>query len=229
MSYLDYTNESQSWGDVQAELARANGFTMAELEENRGGRISTGQMRKLFVKALAPLRAAVITMAGWLLFLLVIRTFVPGILLRLAGMFGYKASVPMIAITAGCVLSLIAALLKTSRRTFELLIDVAGGKVAKTEGRVYATREEAPGHGMMRFHGERRHMYYYAIKDQYFEVTERGHAALPERSLLRLYYTPRSRLLLSLEAAAKNWENRPVQQEHFKVEHKAHRASQSDY
>ena len=202
MSYVEYGAAEPAAEDILKTLADANCFSMEELKENRDGRISNQQMGKLVRKALAPLWAAAMTLAGWLLFVLVIQTFVPGIVLQLAYALGAeKLGVPLVAVTAGCLFSLLVALLKCSRKTVELLLDLSAGKAAYTEGRVYASREDEAGQGMRWLHGEKVPTYFYVIKNDYYEVSAAGHAVLPHGGLFRLYFTPRSHLLLSIEPA----------------------------
>jgi len=199
MSYIDYDGE-----DVLAELAKANRFTIQELEQNRLGKIAESQRMQLAGKALRPLYTSAMTFAGWILFLGLIWFFVPGFLLRIASMlFGQSLSVTYFAalmITLGCLGSLAVGFLKSGRRTIGLMFDLSKGEVATLEGRVWASRGKADSHGMAKLHGEENEDYHYVLNDQYFEVRSLyAFEALAPREQYRLYYTPNSKLLLSIE------------------------------
>jgi len=52
---------------------------------------------------------------------------------------------------------------------------------------------------MARIYGENHTNYWYVAKNEYFAVDQEAHAALPHGRLFRLYHTPKSKLLLSIE------------------------------
>ena len=62
------------------ELAKANNFSDDDLAQNRAGKISDRQFRKLAFQALSPVLVSGGTLAGWLIFSWFIREFVPSIL-----------------------------------------------------------------------------------------------------------------------------------------------------
>lgn len=199
MSYLEYDGD-----DVLAELAKANRFTLQELEQNRAGKIADSQMMKLAAQALKPLYTSAITFAGWLLFLFVIWEFVPGFIMRIAAIFlGKSMAVTFgtaLLITLGCIGSLAVGFLKTGGRTIGLISDLSKGQVATLEGRAWSSRGKEESHGMAKLHGEEEEHYHYVIKDQYFEVRSLyAFEALAPREQYRLYYAPKSKLLLSIE------------------------------
>jgi hypothetical protein len=175
---------------------------MAELEQNRNGKIAAGQMLKLAARALKPFYASAAVLSGWLIFLFIIRTLVPDLALKLAGMWlGKSLGVLFLVITVGCVISLIAGMWNTGRMTVGLLVDVSKGQAAVVEGRVAVSRAQADIQGMARLYGEKAEVHHYVINDEYFEVSMQAYEALAPRQLYRLYYTPRSKLLLSIEPA----------------------------
>jgi hypothetical protein len=200
MSYIEYVNAGEPVEDLLPVLAKANEFTMEELAENRAGRISNQQMVKVARKALKPFETSAKALIGWLLFLLVIRTFVPSFVLKLASLFlGKSLGGMFLLITIGCIVSVVIGLLKSTRLTFLLVRDLIQGKTAKAEGRVSASSEEEKGIGMDRLHGDNVATYYYVLKNEYYEVTPQGHEALEEGSLYTIYFAPLSKLLLSIE------------------------------
>jgi len=193
--------------ELLQDLAQANRFTMEDLVLNRDGKISSQQMFRLALQALQPLFAAVSALLGWFLFIWVIRTVLPGFVQYLLLKFAGAATASSILITFGAVGAFIVALLKTSRLTFLLVFDLSDGKAAKVEGRVSPSREERPKQGISRLYGEKENVYQYCIKDNCFEVREAGHELLLNkydtyRPQVTAYYSPRSKLLLSVEPKA---------------------------
>ena len=54
MSYIEYVTADHHFEDRLPDLARANRFTMADLEMNRNGKVSDTQWMRLFVASDAP-------------------------------------------------------------------------------------------------------------------------------------------------------------------------------
>jgi hypothetical protein len=52
---------------------------------------------------------------------------------------------------------------------------------------------------MARIHGENNVKHWYCIKDERFDVDEDAYNALNGMMLCKVYFTPRSKLLLSIE------------------------------
>ena len=67
------------------------------------------------------------------------------------------------------------------------------------EGKVFRSNEVKEGLGMDRIFGQKQTRRWYVIDEEYFPVSEEAAEALPERGRFRLYHTPRSRQLLSIE------------------------------
>jgi len=200
MSYIEYVVSDYGSEDPLPELARANHFTMDDLEQNRKGRISDKQMGRLFFMALYPIRYPAMALLGWLTFCFIVRTLVPSFVLMIAALFGMKSiGVVFGVITLACVGSLFVALLRGSRNVFLLVQDLSAGAASHLDGRVTVSREESNGLGMDRFRDEKRMQCWYVVQNQYFEVEEAAAEALPHNSKLRLYFTPKSKLLLSIE------------------------------
>jgi hypothetical protein len=200
MSYIEYvTADNQSENPLQ-DLAQANQFTMADLESNRSGKISDTQWFRLLLRAMQPVRYSGGALLGWLLCCFVVKTFVPRILLWIASLLGAKSiGVLFGAVTLTCAAAFVLALLKSAQTTALLVVDLKQGKVACLEGRVTASHEHEQGLGMARLYGEAHANYWYVCKNEYFEVDEPAFSALPMGGQYRLYYTPKSKLLLSIE------------------------------
>ena len=155
---------------------------------------------RLFGRALRPVRYTGKAMIGWLLFLFVIRIAVPRFILRMAMWFGMPGASTLVAlgitlITAG---ALLLSILQSVRLIALLMIDLSAGKVAFRDGRMVLSREEQKGLGLARLWGEAHMKCAYVIGGEYFEVDE-GACAAPPTGRWRVYHTPRSRLMLSLE------------------------------
>ncbi|HEV2687839.1 MAG TPA: hypothetical protein VGV35_04770 [Bryobacteraceae bacterium] len=202
MSYIEYVTSEPEAENLLPDLAKANRFTMEELALNRAGKIADGQMLKLAAKAVRPIKTSSSVLLGWLIFLFVIYTFIPGLVIRLAGMWlGKSLGALFAAITLGCVISVLAGLWRSGRMTFGLFGDLSKGVAAMIEGRVAVSRDRADIQGMSRLYGEKDEVYHYVLNNQYFEVDQLAFEALASRQNYRLYFAPRSGLLLSIEAS----------------------------
>jgi hypothetical protein len=203
MSYIEYVSSESDAENLLPDLAKANRFSMEELVQNRAGKIADAQMFKLAAKAIHPIRTSASVLIGWLIFLFVIRTFVPGLALRLAGMWlGKSLGLLFLVITLGCVVSVLAGLWKSGRMTVGLMSDLSKGAAAVMEGRVAVSRDQADVQGMSRLYGEKDEVYHYVINNQYFVVDQLAFETLASRQNYRLYYAPRSGLLLSIEPSS---------------------------
>jgi hypothetical protein len=200
MSYIEYVTTAHDVENPLPELARTNHFTMADLEQNRQGKISDAQWMRLLLRALQPVRYTGGALLGWLLCCWVVKTVVPAFILMILAWLGMKgAGILFGAVTLACAGAFLVSVLKSARTTALLLVDLKLGKAACIEGRVLPSREDERGLGMARLHGEKHTHHWYVAKNEYFEVDEAAHAALPEGMQFSLYHTPKSKLLLSIE------------------------------
>ena len=200
MSYIEYVTTSNEFESSLDDLARANGFTYNDLVANRNGEISSAQWGRLVLQALQPIRYTGGALAGWLICCFVVSTLVPSIALMIAGLFGLKSiGVLFGAITFTCAIAFVVSIMKSGRSAALLIADLREGRAACIEGRVSPSREDEKGLGMARLYGQKHTNTWYAIKDEYFAVDEDAHIAIREGGQFRLYHTPRSKLLLSIE------------------------------
>jgi hypothetical protein len=198
MSSIGYVTGEHDFKDPLPVLARANHFTMADLEQNRDGKISDAQWFRLLLRPLQAVRYTGGALLGWLLFCLVVRTVVPRIVLWFMAMRGIGVFL-VGGVTLACVGAFLLSVLKSAGTLALLIADLSSGKAAFIEGRVSPSREDEEGLGLARFYGEKNTNYWYVIKNEYFEVDQAAHEALPAGMRLRLYYAPKSKLLLSIE------------------------------
>ncbi len=171
---------------------------MADLEQNRNGKISDAQRLRLLLRALQPVRYTGGALLGWLLFCYAVRTFVPGFVLWFMAMQGIGVFL-LGGGTLVCVGAFLLSVLKSAGTLTLLIADLNAGKAASIEGRVSPSRAVEEGLGLARFYGEKNTNYWYVVKNEYFEVEQEAYAALPSGIQLRLYHTPKSKLLLSME------------------------------
>jgi hypothetical protein len=198
MSYIGYVTADHDFGDPLPDLARANRFTMAELEQNRKGEISDTQRMRLLLRPLQPVRYTGGALLGWLLCCLVVKTLVPRIFLWFMAMKGIGI-VFVGGVTLACLGAFLLSVLKSASTMALLIGDLSVGKAACIEGRVSPSREDERGLGLARLYGETNSNYWYVVKNEYFEVDQEAHAAVPNGMQFRLYYAPKSKLLLSIE------------------------------
>jgi hypothetical protein len=172
MFYIEYVTNDDQARDPLPGLARATGFAMPDAGENRKGRISTPQMVRVFGRALRPVRYTGPAMIGWLVFVYVIRTWVPGIVFRVA--IGQSQSAG--AGERGDEQD--GTILRSAHCIGLLIMDPA------------VSREET-GPGLARFRGEKHMKCSFVITEEYFEVDEDACAAPPE-GRRGLYHTRRA-------------------------------------
>jgi len=129
-----------------------------------------------------------------------VKTLVPRIVLWIMALLGVKGvGVLFGVVTLACVGAFLLSVFKSARTMALLMVDLNAGNAAAIEGRVSPSREEEKGLGMARLYGEKHTHHWYVVKDEYFEVDQQAHSVLPEGRQYRLYYTPKSKLLLSIE------------------------------
>jgi hypothetical protein len=110
-----------------------------------------------------------------------------------------NAVVVAAVISLGAVLVFLGAFFKSIETTFFLVLDLAGRQAVCIEGRTTTSVDSVEGHSIEAF--ERVNHYHYVVQNQYVSVTWEGHQALRNYSgsTCKVYLTPRSKLLLSIE------------------------------
>jgi hypothetical protein len=203
MSYIEYVTVDHDSEDPMPELARTNGFTDSDLAQNRAGKISENQRGKLFGRALRPVKYPLTALVTWLVSCLIVKILVPGFVLMIIAMVGGKATTAIFgAITLGCVAAAGVAGLQSSRLTALLMQDLKEGKSSYMDGRLNISHEDSDGLGLDKFHDRKHRRSHYVMNNEYFEVEEEAFETLRNQKPMgrfRLYFAPRSRLLLSLE------------------------------
>lgn len=184
------------------DLARASNYKLSEVEANRNGFMSTPQFFRLLWQASLPLRTATVSLFAWLgLFALLGSIFrVP--LMRMV--FFQNYALEMVGVTLSLLLSFVIAFLTTSNKTWNLLSDLQNGEVTSVEGRLDPSWGEEIGEGIKQVKREMVPYYRFSVRQEAFDVTPQAFDLLQSkysefRPVVRLYFTPRSRMLLSME------------------------------
>jgi len=163
---------------LRAALASAIGFSAESLEANRQGKLSHNQKRGLRRQGGSYLRYG-------LLFLIFLVAFLAYSVInhKPLDLGGYLA---VIVFFGGIGLVLIYLSYRDSA-------DIRRGIVEMTEGSVHKfTRSSGGGRSSHTYH-------YYGINNMSFEVGHAGYEALIEHVNYRIYYTPTSKKLMSIE------------------------------
>lgn len=205
--YVEYgynTQENQD-NEVRKALQKANRFSAADLAENIQGRISSAQMITLFAKGFLPLLGLIVPLLGIVALGLALYIMPTWILLKVSFLkiFGKYVFMGLSAIGCG-ILAILAKAIMASRRLTGLIADVAAGKSANTVGRVSVSRSDDVEDGINQMFNKRTMVYFYVIKDQYFEVSQQAHDELHNlggAGWYSIHHTPRSKFLLSIEPA----------------------------
>jgi hypothetical protein len=228
---------------LRERLARACGFKDSDLDENRKGRLSTRQMLRLIFVSVAPYFAMLATLSGLIVLTVGLYYFGPLIAqrIRLVYFFGKFLVIGIGALFFGALALLIKFLL-ASGRMFHLLRDLFEGKVTSVVGRLTTSQNEEVEDGIPAFvqavsqmrQSKRSLMshdaaptrtkmvmstksYAYVVRGEYFEVSPDAWDAMRERDgrPYRVYVTPRSRFLVSMEYASVD----PSVKDPFKLEY----------
>lgn len=195
MSSEDYSRGGLKSDKTPAELtsvlAEANGFDLTYLSENSRGELGQGQGSLLMKNLVGPLLILFVTL-GFLVFQL--RT--QGILKQLSmgtPLGNLISEMPQsMLIISGIMLAVMLFgifLLATT------LLDMFGGRVAVMEGpgwKKITTSTDDDGSTTTRT--------YYVVADQRFTVKSKGFGALENGRNYRVFFTPRRKILVNIEA-----------------------------
>ncbi len=186
-------NESNSTNNdlekLTLRLARANGFNLDALDANRGGKLTAPQKAKFLAIFV------MIAVAGLVFAILLIVSFVREAD-RLEGAWWL---IPI-------VLAIFALSFLLLRSQFNTLRDYLEGKVVSISGVVSKDEvlsqkyDEDPTTSTVEFN----YTYYYMVKRKRFKVNETGYLSLREGLRYRLYFLPRCKNLVNIEAINDN-------------------------
>ena len=188
----EYNESNSANNDLEKlthRLARANGFNLDALDANRRGKLIASQKAKflaIFVVA---------TVAGLVLAILLIVSFVREAD-RLEGAWWL---IPI-------VLAIFALSFLLLRSQFNTLRDYLEGKVVSISGVV--TKDEV---SSLKYDEDRststvefNYTFYYKVKRKRFKVNDTGYLSLREGLRYRLFFLPRCKKLINIEAINDN-------------------------
>ncbi len=187
-------------GDVYTS---ALGFTPAELAENRRGRIPMSQKERLWKQAAARLvipatAFTVLSAAGLVLGLLSVGVLTSNQVFGAVRELGFEPPIlyaPLAAITFLVAAAGISVeLWFGAKQLLTLRRDLSSGHTASVEGRTQLNSELVWGFSFTT-------RCWLVVNSRCYEVTSGGPMELPARGPCRVYYTPGSRMVLSVEAA----------------------------
>jgi ABC-type multidrug transport system fused ATPase/permease subunit len=202
------------------QLARVCRFSESDLAENRLGRLTSRQKASLALRIIRPLSKLMLSLIAIAFLAVAIHYFDP--FTQIASLM-FAGAVGLCALFFGFVAFLIKFLL-ASGRIWNLVRDLSESKVTSISGRLTtsqseeATELEAALSETLRTSVEDRivlrdyplnegalpkaETHCFVVKGQYFEVPKEAFDAMRDRDgrPYRIYLTPRSRYLLSLEA-----------------------------
>jgi len=159
-------------------LATANGFSFEDLAANQNGRVTPAQRRRPIYNVML---GAVIGLAAFVF-------LVPFLLPALSSNFTNTPSF-LIAVILGGIFLLVGGFMFVNA-----LIDVFISAPQQTQGMAHKKIRVSSSGRSQTTH------YYYVIDDQSFEVSKSAYTALIDGLKYRIYYLPRTKRLISIEA-----------------------------
>ena len=204
-SYLEqYRIQEEDPKRLLQELIQVHGFTRDDLAENRGGHISAKQKRQMWIAAFRPAFEATVVFLLWTFVLVVKDQVLPGSW-RGALDRAWPFFLLITLATCGAFLHHFA---KSGRLVARVWRDLRDGEVEWLRGRVstHYAREAVAGVGSI--FGMMNDLYYYWAGDVKLEVNQEAYEYLVKKydsqdvPFFLIYFTPRSRLFLSMEPAA---------------------------
>lgn len=193
--------------ELARDMAAAVGFSHEDLQKNRSGRMTSDQMLALVTRAWQPFWLAASAMAGWLVCLGVIHMIMPDSVevSLMRRIWAWKSfGIVLLGITLSTIANFVVSLLQFGRRSGMLLVDMIKGDVTSVQGRVAPSWTELDAPGLGKIRGDKLSIYKYCIRNDEFEVSRSAYDLLINkygefRPTIRIYYAPRSRILLSAE------------------------------
>ena len=177
--------------ELTGVLAEANGFDVSFLTDNSRGRLGQGQANLLVKNLIGPVIIILVSL-GILIFQINSQGYLKE--LSMGTPIGTLLSdMPQGLLIIGGVLLIVAIFCIFLLVT--ILLDMFGGTVASLEGpgwKKITTETDDDGSTTTRT--------YYVIADRKFSVKSKGFAALENGRNYRVYFTPRRKILVNIEA-----------------------------
>ncbi len=190
-SYAGSRKSDMSPSEMTSALAETNQFDLSYLSDNARGNLAPGQARLLISHLIGP-GIIVLVSLGFLGYQLYQQGFIKR--LSMGTPFGdLFSSMPQGLLIIGGVL--LAVGLISIFVLVRTLLDMFGGTVASLEGTGWKKITRSTDDD-----GSTTTRTYYVIADQRFSVSSRGFAALENGRNYRVYFTPRRKILVNIEA-----------------------------
>lgn len=193
--------------EFSADLARVNQFRPTDIAANRNGFMSTLQFFRLLWQASKPLRQATWSLCVWVALLTIVSSLFRQRLMRLV--FFHNYAIEAVTTSISVAFAFLAGIFHTTDRSWKLIKDLFAGEVTSVEGRLDPTWQEEIGEGWKRIKREMVKTHHYSVRQESFEVQPQAYELLRSkyddfRPVVRIYFTPRSRQVLSIEPLVVN-------------------------
>src|SRR5262249_50103141 len=157
---------------------------------------------RLLWQASKPLRQATWSLCVWISLLTVIGSIFRQRLMRTV--FFHNYAIEAVTTTISVAFAFLSGIFHTSDKSWRLIKDLFVGGVTSVEGRLDPSWQEELGEGWKRIKREMVRSHYYSIRQEHFEVQPQAYELLRSkyddfRPVVRVYFTPRSRRVLSIE------------------------------
>lgn len=192
---------------LRENLARVFEFSPQDLAQNQAGKFGDGQMGRLGKKIGTPLYRTAAAASIWLTFVWMLNhstwfaSYFRSMYFMQNGIYRDFSHASPLSIVIGLGFAIAPWFFTSDPGTsLFLLVDLVFGSVAKTEGKVWLS--QTTGRDIEAGADEpdaSETNYQYAIGDLKFNVPYAAVAALDENAPYRVYYAPRSNVLLSIE------------------------------
>lgn len=185
-------------------LGKSLSFSDGDLAENNQGRISSTQMARVAIQGITPFLGIAAMLAGLIVIALGLAAGSEFLISKIRWMltFGKYLVFALGTLFFGFV-ALCVKFIVTSGRVFRLLQDLAEGKVTSITGRGTPSKSVDIEEGLAKLLNIKKETHCLVVRGEYFEVPPEAHELLMEResTTFRVWVTPRSRYMLSLELA----------------------------
>jgi len=163
-------------------LAQTNNFLISALETNRKGLLATSQILRLL--------GMIATKLFWSVLILLVSIVISFAAYNYLPAFGISRWYAVIGFGIGLLIAM-----GFMTQSVALLADLANGKASVADGKIAKTVQTTHSR-----HGT-HHDYYYEVPQARlkFEVSEAAHEALVDDLEYRLYYTPRTKMMVAIE------------------------------
>ena len=178
--------------ELTRDLAEANGFDLSYLSENSRGALAQGQLG-LFLMPLLTSLGLFLVLGG----ILVYQLFQQGVIKQLS-MGGMSISEIFSSLPQGLLIAgglFLAVSLYGFYLFVTTILDIMGGAVASLEGQGWKKMTTSTDDD-----GSRTTRTYYVIAEQRFSVKTAGYRALENGRSYRVYFTPRRKIMVNIEA-----------------------------